>query len=302
MQVIHQPGTNIILRRNGIERLCYHYQLPNDPSPSAPKPYIHPIRTADGIEITADAPLDHFWHRGIWFAWKYVNGVNYWEENQEIVGRQITVAPPTLEPLPDTLDGIRWISDVDWRDTKDGVEKTRLHERRTVAVRFLLTGETGNVGDVLQIDWHSRQMPTEDTLLDRTPFTTWGGYGGLVVRLTQALQKQQILFDDGTQTDHPKGEPHSWGGIHGQLDTGKNRHTGVVFFPSPKNFRTPEPFYGNAKAFYNFFGPAPLFYEPFLLRQGEILNYTVRILIFAQPLTTEGVSRYYRAWLEQEGR
>ena len=41
-------------------------------------PYVHPLATAEGTCLSALAPNDHPWHRGVWFSWKYLNGVNYW--------------------------------------------------------------------------------------------------------------------------------------------------------------------------------------------------------------------------------
>ena len=43
------------------------------------KPYFHPLRTVEGTTLTAERPADHIWHYGLWFSWKFINGVNYWE-------------------------------------------------------------------------------------------------------------------------------------------------------------------------------------------------------------------------------
>jgi hypothetical protein len=290
MRIVHEVGKYIGIEQDGVERLRYCYQTADDPNPSAPKPFCHPIRTPNGIEITADAPLDHFWHRGLWFTWKFVNGVNYWEENQEVVGRQITLGPPVIATEPKR---VQWVSELEWRDTRDGAEKARLFERRTIALELKDDG-------VMVMDWHIQQNALEDVLLDRTPFGTWGGYGGLIIRMTQALQKQRILLDDGTETNHPTGQRYKWGGIEGRLDTGRGNSAAFVFLPSPKNRRFPEPFYGDAKAFYNFFGPAPLFHEPMPLKARETLNHAVRVLILPRLIETAEVNGYYDAWIKSE--
>src|SRR5215475_5624504 len=52
-----------------------------------PKPYLHPLRTADGKSVTRGFPMipdvpgeskDHPHHRGLWFAHGNVNGYNFW--------------------------------------------------------------------------------------------------------------------------------------------------------------------------------------------------------------------------------
>ena len=293
MRIVHEWGRYIGIEQDGVERLRYHYQLPDDRAPSAPKPFCHPIRTPEGLEMTALSPLDHSWHRGLWFAWKFVNGVNYWEENQEVVGRQVTLAPPTVEAAADEGEAIRWVSDIAWRDLRDGTETTRLRERREIGCRIEDDG-------TLVLDWRSVQTAQEAVTLDRTPFTTWGGYGGLFVRMTQALQKQDIVFHDGTVTDRPTGQTHRWGAVRGQLDTGKDNHAAFVFLPSPRNRRAPEPFYGNARPFWNFFGPAPLFHEPLRLRAGETLRQAYRVLILSKRLDAGAVDGYYREWAAKE--
>src|SRR5215472_15895413 len=44
------------------------------------KPCFHPLRVLGGEPLTTLHPSDHKWHYGLWFSWKYINGVNYWEE------------------------------------------------------------------------------------------------------------------------------------------------------------------------------------------------------------------------------
>lgn len=37
--------------------------------PTGRKPGFHPLTTPSGAVVTQDRPLDHGWHRGLWFAW-----------------------------------------------------------------------------------------------------------------------------------------------------------------------------------------------------------------------------------------
>ncbi|MBC7925083.1 MAG: PmoA family protein [Bryobacteraceae bacterium] len=54
----------------------------------ASKPYLHPLRTADGTVVTRSWPIvadvagetkDHPHHQGVWVGQKFVNGLNFWE-------------------------------------------------------------------------------------------------------------------------------------------------------------------------------------------------------------------------------
>lgn len=58
--------------------------------PETMKPYLHPLRTADGTVITRRGPMeqvegetkDHPHHQGLWFTHDDVNGINFWASTQ----------------------------------------------------------------------------------------------------------------------------------------------------------------------------------------------------------------------------
>lgn len=60
---------------------------------AASKPYLHPLRTADGKIVTRGYPMspdipgephDHPHHKGLWFAHGNVNGYNFWAGDPEV--------------------------------------------------------------------------------------------------------------------------------------------------------------------------------------------------------------------------
>ena len=61
----------------------------------ASRPYCYPILAPDGTPLTRDFPMkttageetDHPWHRSLWFAHSFVNGVDFWNEGTGDVGR-----------------------------------------------------------------------------------------------------------------------------------------------------------------------------------------------------------------------
>ena len=264
------PKTLALADISGVERLRYDWG-------SAPKPFFHPVRLASGVRVTEHEPGDHYWHRGVWLSFKYVNGVNYWEEKPDQpggIGRQVSLAPPDAETEGDAVvlkHRLRWEDDAG----------AKLIEERTVRV--------WEREDVLVLDWTSALTPLEDLTLDRTPFTTWGGYGGLVVRMRDDLAEQRIVFPGGQITSRPTGERHAWGGIEGEAEGCK---VAVVFLPHPENRRFPEPFYGAAKEAWNFFGGAPLFHEPLTLTAGETLLHRTRALILPRRISDTEVNSY----------
>src|SRR5437773_4262742 len=73
-----------------------------------PKPFFHPLHTPAGHCLTLFEPHDHFWHRGLWFTIKFINGENFWEEN-DAFGTQRTLLPPAVMHAPD--GSIPWHSE-----------------------------------------------------------------------------------------------------------------------------------------------------------------------------------------------
>jgi len=67
---------------NGKAFTTFHYEDHWD------KPFLHPLRTWSGVEVTRGYPVapregetrDHEWHRGLWFGHGDVNGVDFWRE------------------------------------------------------------------------------------------------------------------------------------------------------------------------------------------------------------------------------
>ncbi len=56
----------------------------------APRPYLHPVRTLDGREVTDALPADHPWHLGISIGVQDVGGANLWGGPTYVRGRGYT--------------------------------------------------------------------------------------------------------------------------------------------------------------------------------------------------------------------
>lgn len=48
--------------------------------PACWKPFLYPLRAANGLSLLADAPLDHLHHHGFWVAHARVNDTDFWLE------------------------------------------------------------------------------------------------------------------------------------------------------------------------------------------------------------------------------
>jgi hypothetical protein len=58
--------------------LATHCTALSEPAASAPRPYLHPVRSLAGATVTEAGPADHPHHLGLSIAFSDVNGTNYW--------------------------------------------------------------------------------------------------------------------------------------------------------------------------------------------------------------------------------
>jgi hypothetical protein len=271
LSVVHDDGTVAL-------RYAYGQDL-------APKPFLYPLAVPHGGNFGAFRPTDHMWHRGLWFTWKFVNGANYWEEGQDPQGYQHTLRAPDVT-VEDFGASFTLSTELEWRDR----DNLTLREQRRI--RYTPGSE------VHTLDWDVRQTAQQDLLIDRTPYTTWGGYGGLVLRAPQSLRHQTLLFPDGTQKDYVAGEPNQWCDLTGQMDGGPELYGGVAFLDHPENPRHPVPMYARTRPLDNFMNAAILFHEPMTLKEGEVLHLRYRVLIHNGKGDAD---RLNQAWEEYAG-
>jgi hypothetical protein len=230
------------------------------------KPYVE-LHGPDGRRLTRVSPPDHEWHRALWFAVKYVNGENFWEE---------------VEPFGDQFE----VGDgrIEWRRPSGEVV---IDETRTV-VRV----------DATITDWRTTLVPRVDVLLDRTPYTTWGGYGGLTLRGAGDWEDTRILLDDGSMHRRPEGVPSRWCDL-------SSDEVGLLFLDHPSNARHPVPWYGATRSrvygddgWSNYLNAAFLFHEPLSLAAGEDLTLRYRVIAHEGAWSVEACERAWRSWVD----
>ncbi len=76
VEILEQPG-QLIVRIGGKEYTRYQY---SGTESGTWKPFLYPIRAANGLSLVADAPTDHRHHHGIWMGHGRVNESDFWLE------------------------------------------------------------------------------------------------------------------------------------------------------------------------------------------------------------------------------
>ena len=238
------------------------------------KPHLHPIHAPNGRLLTRVSPPDHEWHRALWFAIKYVNGENFWEESlDEPHGDQF-----------DTGDGR-----IEWRGASGEVV---LVEQRDIARVDL------GRADAYAIDWTSTLTPSIDVVLDRTPYTTWGGYGGLTIRGAGDWEDTRILVADGSVHRRPEAVPSPWCDLSGD-------DAGITFLDHPENVRHPVTWYGATRSrvygtdgWSNYLNAAFLFHEGLSSVAGETLTMRYRLVVHDRMWSVDQCDEAWRTWVD----
>ena len=253
---------------------------------SAAKPFFHPVALPDGPVLTLDRPSDHPWHHALWFSWKFINGVNYWEEDRATGNAAgfTEWSRPRVETRRDF--SARIALNLLYCPA---VGKPVLGEKRVIEISR--PDEHG----AYQFDWTMAFTPVErDVLLDRTPppgqpgGEPWGGYAGLSVRFAKEVKDPRILtteglavFADGRYRAKAMGLDYSgWFA---------DREAGLAILDWPGNFNSPTPWYAIADATMNYFSPAVIQRQPCALKAGHTLNLRYRVIVHPGRWSAEQV-------------
>ncbi len=246
------------------------------------KPNFHPLAVPGGPDVSGYRPKDHPWHRGLWFSWKYINKVNYWEEDREtgLAEGKTEWPAPLIETQPDF--SARLVLDLTYRPSNGPVVVT---EHRVIEVSP--PDRTG----AYHLDWTmSFRAAGQDIVLDRAPpvdeqgRNAAGGYAGLGLRAAADLAEAQVITSKGPV----QYENHRFRGKAPALDFSGmigGHAAGVAFLDNAANLNSPTPWYvvNNPPMYY--VSPAVLTYHPQTLKAGEALVLRYRVVVHPERWT-----------------
>ena len=253
-------------------------------NPAEGKPCFHPLAATDGTVFTDLRPKDHPWHRGVWFSWKHINGVNYWEEDR--VTHQ-SAGETRIRKIDGKIKDRTARINLEIEYAPAGTETPVMRESRRAVVAP--PDETGTY----HIDWSSTfQALEKDVVLDRTPIPgqpggkSWGGYAGWSVRMNAAMKRGEFINSEGAKEAHR--EAAAWT-LFNAPEGGS-----LLFMDHPDNFSYPSKWYIAPGMPY--FSPAVIHDAPRTLKAGESLSLKYRLVILPTIGTREAASRLWKKW------
>jgi hypothetical protein len=241
---------------------------------AADKPYVHPLATLAGDCITGLRPADHVWHRGLWWSWKFINDVNYWEEDKKTLlsaGRSAIIQVAFDARADHSATASITI------DYHPEGKPSVMTEERTLAI------SAPDAKGTYQIDWTARfTVGDQPVTLDRTPPYNkngkWGGgYAGLALRGPVEHRKGWTFTDSdpAVTADAICNTGSRWVDFHGTFASGATG--GAAILDHPANPGHPVAMYANLG--HPFLQPAILWKAPMTLEAKAVATWRYRIVV-----------------------
>jgi len=295
------PGTGLVSTGEGAPLARYSWSADKN------HPYFSDVRPLQhqGV-VTNTAPWDHRWHHGLWWSWKFINGVLYCEDHEEYGGGEDGLGrSAVVEHSVDDADGELTIrEDLTWSPVATG--RPVLEERRSVRIHTSL-----DCVDGWALDWDSEWTATEPVTLSVTSYPEhwWGGYAGLNYRASRSMAAAETILASGGRTGREAvhSHPAEWGALLGNVDgTGIDEPNapafgGVALLVHPDNPMTPTPLYVfSAADEFGFLASAPLMHAPRELRAGETLRLRHRAVVLGAAVDHSALDRLSREYSGEE--
>ena len=259
------------------------------------QPFFHPLWTPHSPEpVTLFAPSDHPWHRGLWWSWKYINNVNFWDPHEKPeshygYGESIVVA----HNIEKEGHSAAISQQLELHET--GTSRIIARETRRMVLHPCLDGAPDDeYFSAWAIDFDLSWQGEDELTFSTTqwPEKSWGGYGGLCFRPARALGADESLINSEGATNKASfhGQSARWAAYLGCCDNDdtarpwKSRRYGAAIFDHPSNPRHPQAFYTHLLCeddqFFSVMKVAPLMHESLVLPAGESLRLRYRVALF----------------------
>ena len=270
--------------------------------PDAPKPYMHPLRSASGKVVTrgypmidvAGEPKDHPHHRGLWFTHGEVNHVDFWaNEASQGAKKGRVVLNKVTEVKSGTKSG-RMTAVFDWK-APDGT--TLLTETRTTTIH------SDPRLRIVDLDI-SLQAGAEKVVFGDTK------EGTLAIRLAHPLDEPSKRDPAGTgkmtNAEGGEGEKNVWGKRSPWVDycgTLEGEKLGIAIFDHPANPKHPTYWHSRGYGLFaaNIFGEHDFHADKsrngsVTVEPGGKLRFRYRVVIHPGDTREAGIAEMYRQY------
>lgn len=272
---------SLSMRMKGKTVWTFHHR------PDEGKPYFHPLATTTGQVFTSLRPKDHPWHRALWFSWKFINGVNYWEENPAtgkskgqtlLLSTSHKISPEKEVRIEMTL-----------AYAPAGKSTQVMKEVRRVVI------SPPDQSGAYTIDWAAEFKALEnDVVLDRTPLPGqpngkgYGGYAGYSVRMNKDVAGGTFLSSEGITGEATHRQAARWM-IYSTTAGGC-----LLLMDHPSNLRYPAKWYVAEGMPY--FSPSVIHDAPHTIKAGKSLRLQYRLVVHPSAMDAPTAEKHWKQW------
>jgi hypothetical protein len=269
-----------------------------------PKPYLHPLRAADGTIVTRLYPMenvegephDHPHHRGLWFTHGDVNGLDFWanEPDQKSPMPKGKIVLRKVENVDDSSGTIRAV--FDWQ-TPEG--KLLLTEDRTMVF--------GGDANRRLMDFDvTFQAASEAVKFDDTK------EGAFAIRLAAPLEEPHPRTKGPERTgkivnaEGKTGEKETWGKRSPWVDYSgmlNGKPVGIAIFDHPSNPKHPTYWHVRSYGLFaaNIFGEHDFYDDKtkdgsVTIQPGKSLRFHYRVVIHSGDTQAAGIAGLYKEY------
>jgi hypothetical protein len=261
--------------------LVDHVTALRQPATSAPRPYLHPVRTLAGAAVTEAGPADHPHHLGLSVAFSDVNGTNFWG------GSTFTAAngPMLLANHGRQVPG-------DWQSSVDGADQThtgRVSWRSASDVELALEQRRidcfAHPGDgswslsLTSVIVPAAGVQRLSVSSSAAKGRTGAGYGGIFWRFPRGTGEPHIVSDAGSGAAAAHGALSPWLSVTMQLD---GAPVSVVLAQDPGSLF---PWFVRAEGYLGA-GPAVAWSDPASVDHNHPLRLSLHAVIHDGPVPT----------------
>ncbi|MGW7073486.1 DUF6807 domain-containing protein [Streptomyces sp. NPDC054855] len=286
IQVTHTHGERITVTSGGVELLSYVY-APDPDAFEARKPYVHPLRTLAGHQVSGYRPNDHRWHKGLQMTASHLSGQNFWGGNSYVHGEGYLRLPERVgsmrhdgfSALDVEEDRLHLTEELTWIEN-GGQEWAR--EERDISVHSV-DEDAGSWA----VDWSIRLTNIRDEPLRFGSPTTAGrdmaGYTGLQWRGPRDFTGGTAFGpDDEKDAAGLMGTQGPWIAFTAEHDD-VDAHSTLVFAHAPENLDSASAI--NASHWFVRSEPIPTvafswaFFDEFALAPSASFAYRYRVVV-----------------------
>jgi hypothetical protein len=292
LSITHEPDAFFSAQLEGIELFRYVYR-PDDAQLESPRPYLHPIRTRSGREISLFRPHDHVWHKGIAWSLPNVGPHNFWggttyrrDRGYEQLDNNGSMDHLRVVDASVDREGAAFGHELAWR-TQAGEELIREHRRLTArtpppgaALGGAALGDAALDGAWL-LTFETRMRNISAKAIPIGSPTTEGrdnaGYAGLFWRGPRSFTDGIVITAGGTGGEEVRGTRHPWLGYQGRHD-GDGSWSTILMVDAPENPQHPPQWFVRSEP-YACMNPAPFFSEVLVLAPRSEISFRYAVII-----------------------